>query len=80
MLIRAICLDSKLKADFLLNNTDFSLKFTQKSRMIHINNIIIMTNWSESESLRTAAENWLNLKFADDGRMDECGGMTNKKQ
>jgi len=48
--------------------------------MIHINNIIIMTNWSESESLRTAAENWLNLKFADDGRMDECGGMTNKKQ
>ena len=30
-----------------------------------------MTDWSESESLITAAENWLNLKFADDGRMGE---------
>jgi hypothetical protein len=39
---------------------------------------------SESESLGTAAENWLTLKFADDGWMDgwmdECGGMTNKKE
>jgi len=43
-----------------------------------------MADWSESESRRTAAENWLNLKFADDGWMggwmDGCGGMTNKKQ
>jgi hypothetical protein len=36
--------------------------------MIHINDIIIIiTDLSESESLGTAAENWLTLKFADDG-------------
>ena len=35
--------------------------------MINFNNIIIMTDWSESEPLGSAVENWLNLKFADYG-------------
>jgi hypothetical protein len=29
-----------------------------------------MTDWNEIQSLRTAAENWFNLKFANDGWMN----------
>jgi len=35
--------------------------------MFYINHITIIGEGRESESLRTAAENWLNLKFAIDG-------------